>query len=67
VFDQIFVISSGGPAKTTLTIAYLVYTNGFQNTAMGVATATAILLFIIIFAFTMLQRRIVGGEKGIGG
>lgn len=66
VFDQIFVISSGGPAKTTLTIAYLVYTNGFQNSAMGVATATAILLFIIIFTFTMLQRRVVGGEKGVG-
>jgi multiple sugar transport system permease protein len=64
VFDQIFVISSGGPAKTTLTIAYLVYSNGFRNSAMGIAAATAILLFIIIFAFTMLQRRVVGGEKG---
>jgi multiple sugar transport system permease protein len=63
VFDQIFVISSGGPAKTTLTIAYLVYNNGFKNSAMGLAAATAILLFIIIFAFTMLQRRLVGGEK----
>jgi multiple sugar transport system permease protein len=58
VFDQIFVISSGGPAKTTLTIAYLVYNNGFKNSAMGVATATAILLFIIIFTFTLVQRRI---------
>ena len=50
-------------AKTTLTIAYLVYNNGFKNSAMGTAAATAILLFIIIFAFTMLQRRVVGGEK----
>jgi multiple sugar transport system permease protein len=63
VFDQIFVISSGGPAKTTLTIAYLVYNNGFRNSAMGVAAATAIVLFLIIFVFTMLQRRVVGGEK----
>ncbi|MCU0498319.1 MAG: ABC transporter permease subunit [Anaerolineae bacterium] len=58
VFDQIFVISSGGPAKTTLTIAYIVYSNGFQNSQMGLAAATALLLFAIIFAFTMLQRRI---------
>ncbi len=63
VFDQVYVISSGGPAKTTLTIAYLVYNNGFQNSAMGVATATAIILFVIIFTFTMLQRRLVGGEQ----
>lgn len=63
VFDQVFVISSGGPAKTTLTIAYLVYNNGFKNSAMGAAAATAIILFVIIFIFTMLQRRVVGGEK----
>jgi multiple sugar transport system permease protein len=57
VFDQIFVISSGGPAKTTLTIAYIVYNNGFKNSEMGVAAATALLLFVIIFIFTLIQRR----------
>lgn len=56
VFDQIFVISSGGPAKTTLTIAYIVYENGFNNSAMGLAAATALVLFAIIFVFTMIQR-----------
>lgn len=60
VFDQIFVISSGGPAKTTLTIAYIVYQNGFQNSAMGLAAATAIVLFVIIFMFSLLQRRVTG-------
>ena len=59
VFDQIFVISSGGPARTTLTIAYSVYQNGFRNSQMGVAAATALILFVIIFFFTMVQRRIV--------
>jgi multiple sugar transport system permease protein len=56
VFDQIFVISSGGPAKTTLTIAYIVYENGFKNSQMGLAAATALILFVIIFIFTMIQR-----------
>ncbi len=58
VFDQIFVISSGGPAKTTLTIAYIVYSNGFNNSQMGLAAATALILFAIIFVFTLIQRRI---------
>lgn len=62
VFDQIYVMSSGGPAKTTLTIAYLVYRSGFRNSEMGVGAAIAILLFIIIFALTMIQRRITGSE-----
>lgn len=56
VFDQIYVISSGGPAKTTLTVAYIVYQNGFNNSQMGLAAATALILFVIIFAFTMFQR-----------
>lgn len=58
VFDQIFVISSGGPARTTLTMAYIVYDNGFKNSQMGLAAASAIVLFVIIFAFTLIQRRI---------
>ncbi len=62
VFDQIYVMSSGGPAKTTLTVAYLVYQNGFTNSNMGMAAAIAILLFIIIFSLTMIQRRITGSE-----
>lgn len=65
VFDQIYVISSGGPADTTLTIAYLVFRSGFNDSRMGLATATAIVLFIIIFVFTLLQRRVVGGEKAV--
>lgn len=65
VFDQIYVMSSGGPAKTTLTVAYLVYRNGFTNSDMGMAAAIAILLFIIIFVLTMIQRRITGSEADL--
>jgi len=65
VFDQIYVMSSGGPAKTTLTVAYLVYRNGFTNSDMGVAAAIAVLLFIIIFTLTMIQRRITGSEGSL--
>ena len=59
VFDQVYVISSGGPAKTTLTVAYMVFQNGFDRSAMGLASATALVLFVIIFTISILQRRIV--------
>lgn len=67
VFDQVYVISKGEPQDTTLTIAYLVYRSAFdaQRAEMGMATATAIALFVIIFAFTMLQRRLVGGDQAV--
>lgn len=65
VFDQVYVMSSGGPAKTTLTMAYMVYRNGFGNSEMGVGAAIAVLLFIIIFAVTLVQRRITGSEASV--
>jgi multiple sugar transport system permease protein len=60
VFDQVFVITNGGPANTTLTIAYLVYASAFTDARMGLASATAVVLFVIIFVFTLVQRRLVG-------
>lgn len=58
VFDQVYVMTAGGPAKTTLTMAYIVYRNGFRNSEMGLGLATAVLLFLIIFVLTLIQRRI---------
>ncbi len=59
VFDQVWVMTSGGPAGTTTSLAYLIYRDGFNNSDMGLASATSILLFIIIFIVTLIQRRIV--------
>lgn len=63
VFDQIFAISAGGPQKTTLTPAYMVYREGFRNFSMGRAAAVSFLLFIIIMIFTLIQRRILNPEE----
>jgi len=58
VFDQIFAISFGGPQKTTLTPAFLIYTQLFENSRGGTAAAIAVILFCIIMLFTLLQRRL---------
>jgi multiple sugar transport system permease protein len=60
VFDQIFVMTDGGPAKSTITLGYLIYLEGFRNFAMGYAAAIAVVLFAMIMAIYLLQRRIVG-------
>jgi multiple sugar transport system permease protein len=60
VFDQIFVMTPGGsPAKTTLTLGYLVYEEGFRGFAMGTACAIAIVLFAIILGIYLIQRRFI--------
>jgi multiple sugar transport system permease protein len=60
VFDQIYVMTSGGPAKSTITLSYLIYQQGFSNYAMGYAAAIAIVLFAMIMVIFLVQRRIVG-------
>lgn len=56
VFDQIYTGSQGGPAKTTLTPAYLSYQTSFVGTQWGQGAAIAFILFAIIVIFTIIQR-----------
>jgi multiple sugar transport system permease protein len=59
VFDQIYTGTQGGPSKTTLTPAYLSYTAAFNSQDWGQGAAIAFILFLIIVAFTLLQRWIL--------
>lgn len=63
VFDQIFVMTAGGPAKSTITLGYLIYMEGFGNFAMGYAASIAMVLFAMIMAIFLIQRRIVGTNE----
>jgi len=56
VFDQIYTGTQGGPAKTTLTPAYLSYNAAFINNQWGRGAAIAFVLFAIIVILTVLQR-----------
>jgi multiple sugar transport system permease protein len=57
VFDQVYVMTEGGPLKATLTTAYLVYKEAFGNFEMGYACAIAFVLAAIIYLCTVVQRR----------
>jgi len=64
VFDQIFVMTAGGPLDSTTTITYLIYKWAFRDTTikMGQASALAVVLTLIILAVTVLQRRMIEGS-----
>ncbi|HET6967235.1 MAG TPA: sugar ABC transporter permease, partial [Ornithinibacter sp.] len=59
VFDQMYVMTQGGPAKTTLTPAYLSYTAAFRQQQWGEGAAMAFLLFLLIFVLTTFQRLVL--------
>ena len=56
VFDQIYVMSQGNPAKTTLTPAYLSYRTAFRDFDYGSGAAISFVLFLIIVLLTVSQR-----------
>lgn len=56
VFDQVYVMTQGGPGKSTLTPAFLSYFYAFENQKWGVAAAMAFVLFLIIFVMASFQR-----------
>jgi multiple sugar transport system permease protein len=57
LFDIPFIISkgTGGPLNSTLTTVIYIYKTAFSSGRMGYASATSLLLFLIIFAFAKLQ------------
>lgn len=57
VFDQIYVLTSGGPAHATTVPLYLIYTNAFKESQMGYACAQSMLLFLLIMAVTLIQQK----------
>lgn len=58
VFDQIYVLTSGGPAHATTVPLYLIYTNAFKESQMGYACAQAMILFALIMVVTIAQQKI---------
>ena len=56
VFDQIYVMSQGNPAKTTLTPAFLSYRTAFRDFDYGSGAAISFVLFLIIVVLTLVQR-----------
>jgi len=55
LFAEPYVMTQGGPANSTLSVALLMYQEGFRWWNMGYAAATAFVLFACILAGTVLQ------------
>lgn len=62
VFDEIAILTDGGPGFSTETITYMVYKVAFGEMRQGYGTAMAVILFLIIlvlggFQSTILRKR----------
>jgi multiple sugar transport system permease protein len=63
LFAEPYVMTQGGPLQSTVSVLYFMYEEGFKWWNLGSASAVAFILFLIIFAVTLVQLRL--SRRGI--
>jgi multiple sugar transport system permease protein len=58
LFAEPYVMTEGGPLQSTLSVLYFMYQEGFVWWSLGRASAVAFLLFVLMFAVTLVQLRL---------
>jgi multiple sugar transport system permease protein len=62
VFDQIYVMTGGGPSLATLTLIQYLYYQAFQFFKLGYGSAVAYIVLVVLIVLALLQRRIFQEE-----
>lgn len=57
VFDQIYIMTEGGPARSTSVLVHYLYQNAFEYFRMGRASAIAYILFFLVLIITLIQLK----------
>ena len=57
VYDEVYVMTNGGPGRATQTLATYLYQVGFKNDQMGYASAIAFFVFIVTFVLGLFQMK----------
>ena len=62
-FDYSFIMTNGGPGKSTNTLMYTVYKIAFNDQMMGKASALSVVSFLVIIAITIAMLRILNKRE----
>ena len=59
-FNQIFVMTPVGNRSSTMNLTMLIFSRFYENPHYGLATATAVALFLVILGLTVFQLKVLG-------
>lgn len=65
LFDQVYIMTQGGPQGSTSTIMYQAVTSAFDANNVGRASAITVLFFIIVLSIALVQRRVLREDREI--
>jgi raffinose/stachyose/melibiose transport system permease protein len=57
IFDLVWVMTQGGPANSSNTMATYMYQFGFLRTQLGYGSSIAVIMFLICFSFSLIYQR----------
>lgn len=63
VFAEIYVMTKGGPLNSSKTIVYYTYERAFENLDLGVASAMAVILLVIVLAMSAINIFVFERDK----
>lgn len=63
VFDTIYVMTGGGPARASYALVMYLYDASFTNFNMGYASAIGIVLFLLVLIISLVQRAFLDRES----
>ena len=62
VFDQVMLMTQGGPGYATTTIVHRIYNTAFRDFQFGYAGAMSMLLFLVIITLAVIQSKLVSSD-----
>jgi len=65
IFDQAYIVSrgTGGPDYSTYTVVLYIYNTAIKDAQLGLAAAAGVVLFVVIFLFTIVQWAFFGRQE----
>ena len=63
IFDQIYVMTSGGPGTATLTLVQYMYGQAFQNFTLGYGSSIGFVILLILTGLVLFQSKVIKVES----
>lgn len=60
IFNEPYILTDGGPADSSLSVAQFLFRMSIENLRMGYGSAIGMVLFVVVFAISMVQMRFFG-------
>jgi putative chitobiose transport system permease protein len=58
VFEEVYIMTGGGPLNRTKTVVYYVYEQAFQNLEISYACTIGLVLFLVILVLSLVNLRV---------